>query len=141
YRTATPMCVDVVKSMALKPTRSITGAIESVCAVSTPSAAQRHWLPSRREVSTSRISAMTGVLLLRRLRFQQPGNEACVDAAGLEFSVVEHGRVKSQIGRHTANARRRDRGAQASERGGAIRPIRDDLAHERIVERRYSRAR
>ena len=27
YRTATPMCVDVVKSMALKPTRSITGAM------------------------------------------------------------------------------------------------------------------
>ncbi len=40
-RTATPMCVEVVKSMALKPTRSITGAMVRVLAVSTPSAAHK----------------------------------------------------------------------------------------------------
>jgi hypothetical protein len=34
------MWVEVVKSIALKPTRSITGAIVSVLAVSRPTAAQ-----------------------------------------------------------------------------------------------------
>ena len=42
YRTATPMCVEVVKSMARKPTRSITAAMLSVLAVSIPKAAHRH---------------------------------------------------------------------------------------------------
>jgi hypothetical protein len=36
------MCVDVVKSMALKPTASIVLAMLSVFAVSTPSALHRH---------------------------------------------------------------------------------------------------
>src|SRR6202142_4054515 len=61
YRAATPMCVEVVKSMARKPTRSITSAMASVLAVSMPSAAHRHWLPSRSEVSINWISAMVGV--------------------------------------------------------------------------------
>src|ERR1700751_999934 len=52
------MWVEVVKSMALKPTRSISGAMVSVLAVSMPTAAHVLWLPSRSEVSTSAISAM-----------------------------------------------------------------------------------
>src|SRR6478736_8442066 len=51
------MWVEVVKSIALKPTRSITGAMVSVLAVSMPSAPHRLWLPSRSEVSTSATSA------------------------------------------------------------------------------------
>src|SRR5215469_9153566 len=51
------MWVEVVKSIALKPTRSITGPIVRVFAVSTPTAAQVLWLPSRSEVSTRAISA------------------------------------------------------------------------------------
>src|SRR3974390_1893036 len=51
------MWVEVVKSIALKPTRSITGAMVSVFAVSMPAAAQVLWLPSRSEVSTRPISA------------------------------------------------------------------------------------
>src|SRR5215469_7347520 len=43
--------------MALNPTRSITGAMVSVFAVSMPSAAHVLWLPSRREVSTRATSA------------------------------------------------------------------------------------
>src|SRR5215831_20398282 len=60
------MWVEVVKSIALKPTRSITGAMVSVLAVSMPTAAQVLWLPSRSEVSTSAISAT-----LRSRRDQQ----------------------------------------------------------------------
>src|SRR5215471_19079954 len=55
------MCVEVVKSIALKPTRSRSGATVSVLAVSMPSAPHRLWLPSRNVVSTSPISA-TGAL-------------------------------------------------------------------------------
>src|SRR6516225_92845 len=55
------MCVEVVKSIALKPTRSRSGATVSVLAVSMPSAPHRLWLPSRSVVSTSAISA-TGAL-------------------------------------------------------------------------------
>src|SRR5215472_9137853 len=51
------MCVEVVKSIALKPTRSSSGATVSVLAVSMPRALHRLWLPSRSEVSTSAISA------------------------------------------------------------------------------------
>src|SRR5262249_8138749 len=124
----------------LKPTRSITGAIESVLAVSMPSAAQRHWLPSRKEVSTRRTSAMTGVLLLRGLAFQQSGDEAGIDAARLEFGVLEHRRVKGNVRGHTVDAGRRDRCTQSRERSRTIRTVGDDLAHERIVERWYARA-
>src|SRR6516164_1755238 len=55
------MCVEVVKSIALKPTRSRSGATVSVLAVSMPSAPHRLWLPSRSVVSTRPISA-TGAL-------------------------------------------------------------------------------
>src|SRR5215472_18745823 len=51
------MCVEVVKSIALNPTRSSSGATASVLAVSMPRALHRLWLPSRSEVSTSAISA------------------------------------------------------------------------------------
>src|SRR6516162_8986484 len=51
------MWVEVVKSIALKPTRSSSGATVSVLAVSMPRALHRLWLPSRSEVSTSAISA------------------------------------------------------------------------------------
>jgi hypothetical protein len=46
------MWVEVVKSIARYPARSIAGAMVSVLAVVTPSAPHRHWLPSRRLVST-----------------------------------------------------------------------------------------
>src|SRR5215831_15761833 len=49
--------------MALKPTRSITGAMVRVLAVSIPSAAHRLWLPSRREVSTICMLGMFQIML------------------------------------------------------------------------------
>src|SRR6187401_1078642 len=52
------MWVEVVKSIARYPARSIAGAIVSVLAVVTPSAPHRHWLPSRRLVSTIWMSAI-----------------------------------------------------------------------------------
>ena len=58
-RTATPMWVLEVKSIARKPTRSMTGAICRMCAVVRPVAPHRLWLPSRSETSTSWMSAMT----------------------------------------------------------------------------------
>src|SRR5689334_9016994 len=52
------MWVEVVKSIALNPTRSMSGATVRVFAVSMPSALHRLWLPSRSEVSTRAISAI-----------------------------------------------------------------------------------
>src|SRR5579862_5716373 len=52
------MWVEVVKSIALNPTRSMSGATVRVFAVSMPRALHRLWLPSRRDVSTSAISAI-----------------------------------------------------------------------------------
>src|SRR5579863_6393173 len=95
------MWVEVVKSIALKPARSSSGATVRHLAVSTPSAAHRHWLPSRSEVSTSSISAM-GTL-------QQPRHEAGVDAAGLEFRIGQYRRVKRKVGGNAADAGIRDR--------------------------------
>ena len=54
-RTAIAMCVLLVKSIARKPTRSITGAISAIIAVVSASALQRLWCPSRTVVSTSPI--------------------------------------------------------------------------------------
>ena len=54
-RTAIAMCVLLVKSIAWKPTRSITGAISAIIAVVSASALQRLWWPSRTVVSTSPI--------------------------------------------------------------------------------------
>src|SRR5687767_1551526 len=52
------MWVEVVKSIARYPARSIAGATVSVFAVVTPSAPHRHWLPSRSDVSTIWILAI-----------------------------------------------------------------------------------
>ena len=49
------MCVLLVKSIAWKPTRSITGAISAIIAVVSAFALQRLWCPSRTVVSTSPI--------------------------------------------------------------------------------------
>src|SRR5215475_14204797 len=107
------MCVDVVKSMALKPTRSITCAMVSVLAVSTPSAAQRHWLPSRSDVSTICMSATAHLRL--------PAREiARIDAARLELRVAQHVRMEREVDSNAGDASRRDSLAQLRERGWAI---------------------
>ena len=54
-RTVIAMCVLLVKSIARKPTRSITGAISAIIAVVSASALQRLWCPSRTVVSTRPI--------------------------------------------------------------------------------------
>src|SRR5689334_12734848 len=124
------MCVEVVKSIALKPTRSITGAMVSVLAVSTPSAAHRHWLPSRREVSTIWMSATVHL---------QPAREvARIHATGLELGIAQHIRMEREIGRDARDARGSDGFAQLRQRGRTIRRVRDDLRHERVIERRYA---
>src|SRR6185312_2750109 len=106
------MCVEVVKSIALKPTRSITGAMVSVFAVSTPRAAHRHWLPSRSDVSTSWTSATAHVQLGLR-----PARQVTrVDAAGLELRVAQHISVERQVGGDADDAGRRNRGMQLRER-------------------------
>ena len=92
------MCVEVVKSIALKPTRSITGAIVSVFAVSTPSAAQRHWLPSRSEVSTSSMSAKGGALHAQGIPLEQLRHELGIDAAREKVWLAEHDGVEGQVG-------------------------------------------
>ena len=61
-RTATAMCVEVEKSIAAKPTWSITGAISSIIAVLRPVAPQRLWLPSRTDVSIRSICAKVSSL-------------------------------------------------------------------------------
>src|SRR5580658_1117276 len=99
------MCVEVVKSMALKPTRSITGAMVSVRAVSTPSAAQRHWLPSRSEVSTSWMSAIVRTLLGVAALEESP-HEPGIEPAGLKFRIRQHELVEWQIRVDTSDPRR-----------------------------------
>src|ERR1700683_705781 len=91
------MCVEVVKSIALNPTRSITGAIVRVLAVSIPSAAQRHWFPSRSEVSTSCTSAIAGILRLGGRAVKQTRHKSCIDTARVKFRVREHALRERQI--------------------------------------------
>src|SRR5687767_1969415 len=109
-RTATPMCVEVVKSMALKPTRSMTGAILSVRAVSMPTAPHRHWLPSRSEVSTSCTSAMNHRPRVHRTASQQAREVTRVDPAHHEFGIRQYFGMQREVGRHTFDARHRDGG-------------------------------
>src|SRR6185437_9381903 len=120
------MCVEVVKSMALKPTRSITGAMVSVRAVSTPRAAQRHWLPSRSEVSTSLISAMV---------YELHSREECrVDTSRPELGVRQHRGVKRQVGFDTGDLGRGDRLLQAPECGKPVIGMGNDLGLQGIIE-------
>src|SRR5277367_5892538 len=88
-RTATPMWVEVVKSMALKPTRSMTGAMVRLRAVSTPRADQRHWLPSRREVSTICTLAIRTNLVRDMLPLEETRQKAGIDASGLKFGIAQ----------------------------------------------------
>src|SRR5690349_9836778 len=130
------MCVEVVKSMALKPTRSMTGAMLSVRAVSMPSALHRHWLPSRSEVSTRRASAM-GHRGTRRTLAQQAREITGVDAAGHELRIAEDLGVQPEVGGDAVDARDGDGGAQPRQRLRAVAAVRDDLAEQRVVERRH----
>src|SRR5438132_277963 len=97
------MCVEVVKSMAANPARSITGAIVRVLAVSTPSAAHKHWFPSRSEVSTSRTSAIACVLHREGTALEQSCYESRIESAGLKFRVGQRSRMKGQIGVDTCH--------------------------------------
>src|SRR4051812_38629156 len=92
------MCVEVVKSMAANPARSITGAIVRVLAVSTPSAAHKHWFPSRSDVSTSRTSDIGRALHCEGAALEQSCHEPCIESACLKFRVGQRSRMKGQIG-------------------------------------------
>src|SRR5579863_8079229 len=124
------MWVEVVKSIALKPARSSSGATVRHLAVSTPSAAHRHWLPSRSEVSTSSISAMSTL--------QQSRHEAGVDPASLEFRIGEYRCMKCQVGGNPAYAGVRDRLSHAADRGRPVGRMDDDLRHQGIIVGRYA---
>src|SRR5688572_30109280 len=130
------MCVEVVKSIALKPTWSITGAIVSALAVSTPSAAQRHWLPSRSEVSTSSISAKGGVLHAQGIPLQQSRHEPGIHAAREKVWLAEHDGVEGQVGCDTAYCSRHDRVVHPPQCRCAVRGMRNDLGHQRVIVRR-----
>src|ERR1700685_2605946 len=133
------MCVEVVKSIARKPTLSITSAMARVRAVSIPKAAHRHWLPSRSEVSTNWTSAMGDI---RRPTAQvrpaqiQALDEAGVHAADLEFRIGKCGAMKAKIALDPADTRHRNGASQTRQSSGAIRTRGDDLAHQRIIKRR-----
>src|SRR5208283_999263 len=102
------MWVEVVKSIALKPARSIAGAIASVRGVSMPSAPHRHWLPSRSEVSTIWISAMGPPLGLglglgpgaARPALEELRHEIGRHAAGAKLGIVDHPALETDIVRH-----------------------------------------
>src|ERR1700733_4564994 len=106
------MWVEVVKSMALKPARSSSGAMVRHLAVSIPSAAHRHWLPSRSEVSTNSISAMTAL--------QQPRHVLGIDPTSLEFPVGQQRRMKPQIGGNAVYPGVRDRLPHAADRRRSV---------------------
>ena len=105
-----------------------------------PSAAHRHWLPSRSEVSTSADLSHGRAPPARASALEEACDEARVDAPGLKFGIGQHRRVQGQIGlrRRRCAWRRWPRAARCSA-VGAIRPVRDDLAEQRVVERRDAR--
>src|SRR6202050_2464763 len=127
------MWVEVVKSIALKPARSSSGATVRHFAVSIPRAAHRHWLPSRSEVSTSSMSAM--------VTRQQPRHVAGVDPTSLEFGVGEQRRMKRQVGGDAAYPGVCDRLPHAADRRGSVGRMDDDLGHQGIIVRRYAHSR
>src|SRR5205814_9993692 len=92
------MCVEVVKSMAANPARSITGAIVRVLAVSTPSAAHKHWFPSRSEVSTSRTSAIACALHREGAALEESCYETRIESAGQKFGVGQRNLMERQNG-------------------------------------------
>src|SRR5689334_6202565 len=69
----------------------MTGAIVSVFAVSTPSAAQTHWLPSRSEVSTSSISATSARLFADTHQGLAVFNQYTVAGQDLEYLAPRPG--------------------------------------------------
>src|SRR5688572_15910210 len=121
------MCVEVVKSIALKPTLSITRAIVRVFAVSIPSAAQRHWLPSRSEVSTSSMSAKGDALHAQGIPLQQLRHELGIHAAREKVWLSEHGGAEGQVGCDSAYGSRRDRVVHSPQCRGSVRGTRKDL--------------
>ena len=111
------MWVEVVKSIALKPTRSMTGAMVRVLAVSIPTAAHVLWLPSRSEVSTSAISA-TALLLPGAVALEEACEEAGVDAAAREIRIGEDRGVQAEIGGDAGHVRACQGRAHRAEHGG-----------------------
>src|SRR6202050_1377247 len=73
--------------------------------------------------------------------FEQAFCEARIDAPRLKFRIREQHGMKGQISFHSNDAKRRDRGTQSSQRGIAIRSMRDNLAKQGIIERGHARAR
>ena len=65
---------------------------------------------------------------------------AGIHTAGGEFRIGQHAGMEREIRGHAFDARVCDRAAQALQRLGAIDTVRDDLAQQRIVERRHARA-
>src|SRR4051812_46790840 len=94
-------------------------AIDSVFAVSMPSALHRHWLPSRSEVSTSCTSAMRHV-----------SQESEIDPARAELGAREHACLEGEIRCDAVDTRRGQRAAQALQRDAALRREGDDLAEQ-----------
>src|ERR1700683_985101 len=140
-RTATPMCVEVVKSMALNPTRSMTGAMVRLRAVSTPSADHRHWLPSPRDVPTIPPLAMRLNLLIDAFPFKESRQETGIDPAFLKFRIGQDLQVKRAIGGDAFDAGGCECLAHPFYCRGAIRGGNNNLCHQRIIIRRDARAR
>src|SRR3954464_4647159 len=109
------MCVEVVKSMALKPTWSMTDAMLRLFAVSMPMAPHRHWLPSRSEVSTSCTSAMAACSV-RHAALQVAREKSAIDTAGGELRVRQQRALEFEIGGHAFDTRRVERAAQSRQR-------------------------
>src|SRR5277367_2997311 len=127
--------------MALKPTRSMTGAMVRLRAVSTPRADHRHWLPSRREVSTIWTLAMRTNLLRDALTFKEARQKTGIHASGLKFRIGQDIEVECEIRGDALDASCRECLAHPFERGGAIGGMNNNLGHQRIVIWRDARTR
>src|SRR6478672_240118 len=108
----------------------MTGAMLSVLAVSMPSAAQRHWLPSRKDVSTSWISAMPHLTLSPLATRQHALHEAGVHATCHKLRISQHECLERQIAANSNYASSRDRATQHRQRGISIGGVRNDLRHQ-----------
>src|SRR5215831_13346451 len=129
------MWVLEVKSSARNPTRSMTGATCSIWPVVSPVAPHRLWFPSRKETSSSWMSANRH----RRRALGQPGQEPGVHATGRESVVADQRREQWQVRCYPGDLTIAQLAPEPPHR---VRPVgsgHDELGEQRVVKRGHRR--
>ena len=127
--------------MALKPTRSITGAMVRVLAVSMPSAAQSSGC--RRAARSRRVRSQPWRTLQQGRRAREKrGRKPVSTPPRDEFAHRQAARLQGEIGGHAVDARVAPAPARMScSAAGRSGPCHDDLGQQRIIVRRTRASR